>query len=149
MSLGFTVRVRHDASFAKAKAEVEGYPPRLDAAWRRGTERGTRVLASAVEKLVVSRTSMGAEAAARITNSEVLPGVGPVSRGRVWFTKPPDRIYPKKKGGVLRFKIGGREIIVKSVRGSRPYPLIAHATDAQDTADAIGDGYREEIEEVL
>lgn len=144
MSLSF--RVRHDAP--QAVAEVEGYPPRLDASMRRGTERGTRVLAAAAERLVVSRTSMDQAAASRITKSEVLPGVGPLSRGRVWFTKPPDRIYAKK-GSALRFKIGGREIIVKSVRGSRPYPLIERAADAQDTGQAIEDGYAEEIEEVL
>jgi len=146
VSLSFGVRVRHDAP--KAVAEVEGYPPRLDAAMRRGTERGTRLLASAVERAVVARTSMGAEVAARITRSEVLPGVGPVSRGRVSFQKPPDRIYAKK-GGALRFKIGGREVIVKSVRGSRPYPLIERAADAQDTGESIGDAYAEEIGEVL
>lgn len=148
MSLSFKVKVRHDASFAEAVARVEAYPPRLDAAMRRGTERGTRVLASAVERMVVSRTSMGQGVAARITNSEVLPGVGPVSRGRVWFEKPPDRIYAKK-GGALRFKIGGREIVVKSVKGSRPYPLIERAADATDTGETIEGEYAEEIEEVL
>ena len=147
MSLSFGVRVRHDAPEAIAK--VEGYPPRLDAAMRRGTVRGTRVLASAVEQLVVSRTSMGQGVASRITKSEVLPGIGHSSRGRVWFENPPDRIYPKK-GKFLRFKNqSGNEIFVKSVRGSRPYPLIERAADAQDTGKLIADGYQEEIEEVL
>lgn len=143
MSLRFGVGIRHNAPGAIAR--VEGYPPRLDAAWRRGTERGTRVLALAVERLVVSRTSMDQAMASRITKSEVLPGVGPLSRGRVWFEKPPERIYPKR-GEALRFKIGGREVVVKSVRGSRPYPLIERAADAQDAADAIEDGYADEVE---
>ena len=146
MSLSFRVEVRHDTPEAVAK--VEAYPPRLDAAMRRGTVRGTRILASAVERTVVARTSMGQGMASRITKSEVLLGVGPLSRGRVWFEKPPERIYPKK-GKFLRFKIGGKEIFVKSVRGSRPYPLIERAADAQDTGQAIEDGYVEEIEEVL
>ena len=146
MSLSFKVKVRHDAPEAIAK--VEGYPPRLDAAWRRGTERGTAVLSAGVVALVVSRTSMGQQVAQRITNSEVLPGVGPTSRGRVWFEKPPDRIYPKK-GKFLRFQSGGKEIFVKSVRGSRPYALIERAAGMGFAATRIEDGYREEVEEIL
>lgn len=142
------LRLRVNRDHARAASQVEAFTPRLNAAMRRGTERGTNLLGAGVAALVVSRTSMSAGAARAITKTEILPGAGPISRGRVSFTKPPARIYPKK-GKALAFTIGGVRFVRKSVRGSRPYALIERAADMGYTAKRIEDGYREEVEEVL
>lgn len=143
VSLSLRIRVRSDS--ARAAAEVEAVPPRLDAAMRRGTERGTNLLAASVARLVESRTSMDASVARAITKAEVLPGGGPISRGQVSFTKPPARIYPKK-GKALAFTIGGVKLVRRSVKGSRPYALIQRTADDRTVVQAIGEVYRKEVE---
>ena len=145
--LRFGVRARSDAR--AAALEVSRKDARLNAAMRRGTASGTRILGKAVEGLVVSRTSMGRGVAARITNVRMVPGTGAVARGIVSFERPPDRIYPKK-GKFLRFKNQrGRQVFVNSVRGSRPYALIPRAALAEGTVRVIGDNYHKEVEKAL
>lgn len=115
---------------------------------RRGTERGTSLLASSVVSLVAGRTSMNGATARAITRAEVLPGMGPISRGRVSFSRPPARIYPKK-GKALAFTVGGVKIVRRSVKGSRPYGLIERAADDRAVGRAIGEAYRKEVERAL
>ncbi len=145
-SLGFTVKVGHDTR--RAIAYLDSLPPLLNAAMRQGTQRGTKLLGARVEALVTSRTSMDAAVARAITKVEVLPSAGPISRGRVSFRPPPPRFYPKRKKA-LAFTIAGKKIVVRSVRGSRPYKLITEAADDRAGLTAIEEGYREEVEKVL
>lgn len=146
MSLSLKFKVRHDAG--RAASEVAAVPPRLDAAMRRGTERGTHLLASSVALLVGRRTSMGADVARRITKAEVLPGAGPISRGRVSFERPPARIFPKK-AKALAFTVGGVRLVRKSVKGSRPYALIQRSAEDRAVGQAIGEAYRKEVEQAV
>ena len=145
-SLRFSVRGRTDAR--AAALEISRKDARLNAAMRRATASGTRILGRAVEGLVVSRTTMGRGVAARIVNVRMVPGTGAVARGIVSFERPPDRIYPRRKRA-LAFTVGNRRIVRRSVRGSRPYALIPRAALAEGTVRVIGDNYQREVEKAL
>lgn len=149
MSLNLRVSVRHNAS--RVISEVTSLSPRLDAAMRRGTSKATALFSERVISEVVDRTTMSPEVARRITESEALPGAGPISRGKVSFKKPPPggwSIEPKNKQA-LSFIWRGRRVFFKRVQhpGSRPYKLITRSTEGFGTP--MRGAYDGEVEEVL
>lgn len=148
MRANLVLKVKARSNAAAAAAEVANKSPRLDAAMRRGTSSATNLLANSVALLVGRRTSMSADVARRITKAEVLPGAGPVSRGRVSFERPPARIYPKK-AKALAFTIGGTKYVRRSVKGSRPYGLIRRAAGDRAVLQVIEQAYRKEVTTTL
>lgn len=142
--LGLKLKVRHDAG--RAAEEVASYPPRLDAAMRRGTIQATNLLGITVAASVVRRTSMDASVARRITEAKVLPGAGSISRGRVSFARPrPYTIRPKKKKAL--FWPGARHpVAFVNHPGSRPYKLIG---ETADEVKGVEEAYRDEVEKVI
>ena len=98
--------------------------------------------------LVVHKTNMSEAVARRIVEAKMLPGAGPVSHAKVSMTKPPARFYPRTKQA-LAFTIDGRRVVVKSVRGSRPYKLIGQAARGPVIDTARREIYEEEVREVI
>ncbi len=116
-----SIRVREN--FGQDASEVRGAGARLAPAMREATAEAVEVLEAAVESTIVDRTNMSDAVVSRIVESELDPSVGDISRGRVRLTDPPARFYPRK-AKALRFTINGREIVRRSVKGSRPYKLV-------------------------
>lgn len=135
--------VRHDAPALQRR--ILSYPPRLDSAMRDATKEATEVLRKGTISTVQNRTNMSAEVAARITEADFRPTPGG-GRGTVGFTKPPARFYPRTKKA-LAFTIGGRRIVRRSVKGSRPYKLLNDAGIAQE--EAVKERYRGRVGRVL
>jgi hypothetical protein len=154
--LGFSLSVRHD--YDRGTAGVASLPPRLTAAMAEGTEEATSLLKEATVGMVVSRTSMSADVARRILESEVVPTPNG-ARGRVKFTDPPPggwEIRAKNKKA-LAFgwpKMGpgpgrGGRWVFRSVKhpGSRPYKLLGRAAGVSETA--LKEAYDDAVSEVL
>lgn len=141
--LHFGMNVSHNLD-AGAK-EIGGIAPRLLDALRSATRDATRLEASNVASTIAGRTSMTRAVADSITKSKYFD-TATGGEGRVSLSAPPARIYPKNKQA-LAFSIGGRRIVRKSVRGSRPYKLVGRsALLSQKAVETI---YGEKIREVL
>jgi hypothetical protein len=141
------IRVRHN--YDAGARRVASLNPRLKVALLEGTTRATSVLANAVVRSVIDRTTMNAGIAAAITDSEVVLG-----RGKVSFKPPPPggwEIRPKNKKALfwkgMIPKGGGKPHPVARVQhpGSRPYVLIGRAAVSSEALirqqwdDAVGE----------
>lgn len=136
----FTIRVRHD--YHAGARDVAALTPRLSAALLEGTTRATSVLANAVVRSVLDRTTMNAGIAQAITEAEVNAG-----RGRVSFRPPPPggwEIRPRNKKAL--FWPGARHPVARVQHpGSRPYVLIGRSAVSSEAllqrqwADAVGE----------
>jgi hypothetical protein len=124
--MGLRIGVTHD--FGEAKAKLKAYPKLLNDAMYDASEEGTRITANQLVLTTVARTEMEPGMVENMVRVEFGPSPGLIARGQVGFTKPPAFFYPKKSK-VLRFKIGGRVIFARRVRGSRPYPLVGRAAN--------------------
>jgi hypothetical protein len=134
------IRVRHN--YDTGARRVASLNPRLKVALLEGTTRATSVLANAVIRSVIDRTSMNAGIAAAITESEVVLG-----RGKVSFKPPPPggwEIRPKRKKAL--YWPGARHPVARVQHpGSRPYVLIGRAAVSSEALirqqwdDAVGE----------
>lgn len=138
------LEVTHNLS--EVSAQIKAYRPLLHDAMYDASERGTRIIASELERTTVARTGMAPDMVHEMVETEFGPAPGLVARGEIRFSDPPAYFYPKKSK-VLRFEINGRVIFARRVRGSRPYPLVGRAvTSAHDEVER---GFRRGIRRVM
>lgn len=140
ISLVIGVEHNFDAGAAEAAALV----PRLDSAMDKGTERATRILADAVVRAVIDRTTMSPDIADAITEADVRGG-----RGVVRFSDPPPGgwiIRPRNKRALYW---DGAPHPVNGVEhpGSRPYALIPRAADSVESV--MQRQYDDEVRDVI
>lgn len=126
-----TINVRHD--WKKELAYLRSLQVRLQDAMRDANEESVEYLRSRTVEEVVSRTTMNATIASRITEYSSNTQGPSRTRGRVAFTPPPPggwKIRPRNKKA-LAFTWRGENVVFRSVQhpGSRPYKLIRRVAE--------------------
>lgn len=140
------IRVEVEHNLADAKEKLALYPARLTTGMYEGTRRATNIVAQQLEETTTARTSMDRSMVHSMIDIEVTPLPGGIAQGKVGFKPPPKYFYPKKSK-VLVFRIEGRTIFARRVRGSRPYKLVPRAVGF--TSLVLPDAYGEEVRKAV
>lgn len=130
-SISLIITERHD--WRRQMAYLRTLETRLHDAMRDANDESVIYLRDRTVEEVVSRTTMSATIASRITEFSSNTQGPARTRGRVAFTRPPPggwKIRPRNKKA-LAFVWRGDNVVFRSVQhpGSRPYKLIRRVAE--------------------